>query len=82
MSAMGRTRAWLRAVVRRGRLEREMHAEMAAHIAQAADRFMARGMSERDALLAARREFGRSVRCRRTPVTRAVGSGWTTSIAI
>jgi predicted permease len=35
-----------------------MHEEMAAHIAQAAERFIARGMSERDALLAARREFG------------------------
>jgi len=42
----------------RGRMEREMHDEMAAHIAQATERFMARGMSERDARFAARREFG------------------------
>jgi hypothetical protein len=39
-------------------MEREMHEEMAAHIAQAAERFAARGMSEREALQAARREFG------------------------
>jgi predicted permease len=58
MSALGRTRAWLRAVVSRGRMEREMQEEMAVHIEQAAARFRARGMSERDALLAARREFG------------------------
>src|SRR5262249_55439988 len=35
-----------------------MHDEMTAHIAQAADRFMARGMSRHDALNAAQREFG------------------------
>lgn len=58
MSAFGRTRAWLRAIAMRGRMEREMHEEMAAHVAQATERFMARGMSERDALFAARREFG------------------------
>src|SRR5687768_14457589 len=42
----------------RRRMEREMHEEMAAHMARAADRFKARGMSERDAWLAAKREFG------------------------
>ena len=35
-----------------------MHDEMNAHIEQAAERFVARGMPERDALHAARREFG------------------------
>lgn len=35
-----------------------MQAEMDAHIAQAAERFRARGMSASDALVAARREFG------------------------
>src|SRR5678816_4190308 len=58
MSIVGRARLWLRAVTMRNRLEREMHEEMEAHLAQAADRFMARGMSKRDAQLAARREFG------------------------
>ena len=58
MSAVGKARAWLRAVALRGRMEREMHEEMAAHIDQAAARFIARGMSAREAQLAARREFG------------------------
>jgi len=58
VSALGQARAWVRAVVRRGRVEREMHEEMAEHLARAAERFQARGMSERDAQLAARREFG------------------------
>src|SRR5512145_1859501 len=58
MSAFGRARAWLRAMLQRRRLEREMQEEMAAHLAQATDRFMARGMSREDALRAAGREFG------------------------
>ncbi len=58
MRALDQMRAWLRAVLRRGHTEREMHEEMAAHVAQATDRFIARGMSKQDALLAARREFG------------------------
>jgi predicted permease len=49
---------WLRAAGMRGRLEREMHEEMQAHLAQAAERFTARGMSRSDAVQAARREFG------------------------
>jgi len=39
MSVYGEARAWLRAVVLRRAAEREMHAEMAAHIEQAAERF-------------------------------------------
>ena len=58
MSAIGRARAWLRAVIRRRTMEREMHEEMAAHLAQATDRFRARGMTTHEAMLAARREFG------------------------
>lgn len=58
MSAVGEVRAWLRAVVLRRRAEREMQEEMAAHIEQAAERYVARGMSEKEALHAARREFG------------------------
>ncbi|MBC8088050.1 MAG: ABC transporter permease [Phycisphaerae bacterium] len=58
MSAFGQVRAWVRAVAFRRRAEREMQEEMAAHIAQAAARYVARGMSETDALSAARREFG------------------------
>ncbi|HUQ84295.1 MAG TPA: ABC transporter permease, partial [Gemmatimonadaceae bacterium] len=58
MSAVGQARAWLRAVLLRSRAEREMHAEMAAHLEQATERFVARGMSARDARLAAQLEFG------------------------
>jgi putative ABC transport system permease protein len=39
-------------------MEREMTEEMTAHVAQATERFAARGMSPRDAAIAARREFG------------------------
>jgi predicted permease len=56
--AFDQMRAVMRAVLRRGHTEREMHEEMAAHMAQATERLMARGMSKQDALLAARREFG------------------------
>ena len=45
MSAYGRARAWLRAVVLRRAMERDMRDEMNAHIEQATERFMARGMS-------------------------------------
>lgn len=58
MSLIGRIRNRIRAGAARSRLEREMQEEMREHLAQAADRFRARGMSERDALAAARREFG------------------------
>jgi predicted permease len=47
-----------RSIVRRERVEQEMHDEMALHLERATERFMQRGMSERDARLAARREFG------------------------
>ena len=49
---------WLRGVLKGHRMERDMQAEMAGHIARAAERFRARGMPEHEALLAARREFG------------------------
>src|ERR1043165_8126626 len=58
MSLTRRMRKRVRAAAARARLERDMQAEMREHIAQAAERFRARGMSEADALLAARREFG------------------------
>src|SRR6188508_1860245 len=58
MSALGRLRARLRSVLGRRDYEREMQEEMAAHLAQATDRFRARGMNTGEAMLAARREFG------------------------
>ena len=53
-------RAWasIRSTLRRGAAEREMREEMDAHLARAAERFVARGMSPEQARLAARREFG------------------------
>lgn len=59
MTDLGR-RLWfrLRAMFRRGAAEREMHEEMDAHLARAAERFVARGMSPQEARAAARREFG------------------------
>ena len=48
----------LRAIVRRRALERDMQEEMREHLARATERLMARGMSERDARLAAKKEFG------------------------
>lgn len=58
MSLIGRIAKRVRAGAARSRLEREMQEEMAAHVEQAAERYRARGMSDQDALLAARREFG------------------------
>jgi predicted permease len=58
MSLPGRVRNWFRSIISRGRLEREMIEEMGVHVEEAAVRFRARGMSESEALLAARREFG------------------------
>ena len=48
----------LRAIVGRGTLDDDMQEEMRQHLDRATQRFMARGMSRRDAELAARREFG------------------------
>jgi len=53
-----RARLWLRSVVLRRRLEREMQEEMAAHLERAAERLMARGLSADEARRQARREFG------------------------
>jgi predicted permease len=48
----------LRALVLRSRIEREMQEEMAEHLDRSTERFMARGMTEREARRAAEREFG------------------------
>src|SRR5262245_5104481 len=49
---------YLRALLLRQRLDREMHEEMDAHLQRAAERLMARGLSATEAQHAARREFG------------------------
>ena len=53
-----RIRYWLRALVRRSAMEREMRDEMQLHIARQTELLVARGMSRVDARVAARREFG------------------------
>ena len=55
---MSAIRARLRALFRRGAVEREMHDEMARHLEEATRRFVRRGMSAAEARDAARREFG------------------------
>jgi putative ABC transport system permease protein len=49
---------WLRSLVFRRRLEREMREEMATHFTQTVERLKAEGLSHADARRAARREFG------------------------
>jgi predicted permease len=53
-----RVAAKLRALFHRGTLEREMQAEMAEHVERAVHRLKARGLTEEDARIEARREFG------------------------
>jgi predicted permease len=53
-----RYRAIVRSLTRRDAIDREMREEMELHLAQVAERYVARGMSPRDARDAARREFG------------------------
>src|SRR3954468_3771930 len=53
-----RVRLWLRAIVRRSALEREMRDEMQLHLDRQTDLLVARGMTREDARVAARREFG------------------------
>lgn len=53
-----RVRSLLRAIVGRGRQEREMQEEMNLHLDRATERLMARGLDPAAARLAARREFG------------------------
>lgn len=55
---MSRLMRWLGAVLRRGRLEREMAEEMQAHLALRADDLQARGVDPAEARRRARVEFG------------------------
>ena len=55
---MSALRARVRAIVRRGTVDREMRDEMALHLEQATERLMRRGLNEAEARDAARREFG------------------------
>jgi hypothetical protein len=55
---LNRVRLWLRSVVMRRRLEREMQEEMAGHLERSTARLMARGLSAAEARREAIREFG------------------------
>jgi predicted permease len=61
-------------------MEREMREEMRAHIAQATERFIARGMSEREARFAAQREFGQMGAIEQS-ARDARGGEWADSVA-
>ena len=52
------TRRWIRSLLSRRRLEREMQEEMAAHLARSTERLVARGLSPEEARREALREFG------------------------
>lgn len=70
----------VRAALFFGRLEREMDEEIQAHLERAAKRYAARGMSPRDAMIAARREFGnRTVIA--SDARAARGARWAESLA-
>jgi putative ABC transport system permease protein len=73
-------RARVRAIVRSRALDREMREEMAAHLEQATERFMRRGLSEADARHAARREFG-NVAVLQDKARDARGARWIESCA-
>ena len=55
---MARAWLWLRSVLFRGRLDRDMDEEMSAHLRRATERFEASGLSSDAARTAAHREFG------------------------
>lgn len=55
---MNRVRLWVRSIIRRRRLEREMQEEMAEHLERATARLMARGLSAAEARREAALEFG------------------------
>ncbi|MEX2282473.1 MAG: ABC transporter permease [Gemmatimonadota bacterium] len=75
---LNRLRLALRTVLLRRRLDREMQDEMERHIAQSTQRLMARGLSEREARHAARREFG-NVDSLQEQARDARGSRWVES---
>jgi predicted permease len=55
---LNRVRLWIRSVVLRRRLERDMQHEMAEHLAQSTERLVARGLTPEEARRQALREFG------------------------
>ncbi|HXT86312.1 MAG TPA: permease prefix domain 1-containing protein, partial [Verrucomicrobiae bacterium] len=58
MKVFAPLRSWIRAIVRRSRVEREMDAELRAHIESYAEDLIRGGISREEALRRARMEFG------------------------
>jgi predicted permease len=75
-----RARLWLRSLFLRRRLEAEMQHEMAAHLDQATDRLVARGLSPTEARAAAIREFGNMTYLKEEG-RRARGTRWVEALA-
>lgn len=73
-------RLWLRALLGRRRLEREMQAEMREHLDRAGARLVAGGLSPEDARRAARREFG-NVSMIQEQARDARGARWVDDVA-
>ena len=71
--------SWLRPVLRRKALEREMHEEMAEHLERATARLMSRGLSAEDARALATREFG-NVALLQEEARDARGTQWVESV--
>lgn len=72
---LNRVRLWIRSVVLRRRLEREMQDEMAEHLDQSTARLIARGLSPEEARNEAMREFG-NVAYLQEEGRLARGTGW------
>src|SRR6185437_10862629 len=80
MSIMQRMLLRLRAILLFGRVQREMDEEMRAHIDLASERYVQRGLSKSDAIVAARREFGNAT-VLASDAREARGARWAESFA-
>ena len=58
MTMRNRVRSWVRAILRRSRMEREMDAELRFHIEAFAEDLVRRGVTHEEATRRARAEFG------------------------
>ena len=72
---LNRVRLWIRSVVLRRSLERDMQHEMAEHLAQSTERLVARGLTPEEARRQAVREFG-NVTYLQEQARDARGTGW------
>jgi hypothetical protein len=78
--SLRRVRVWLRSLLLRRRLEREMQEEMGQHLERATARRVARGLPPEEARRAALREFG-NVGWLQERARDARGAGWVDALA-